>query len=361
MIARPAWAESNAFPINVHRGPMASSLQELARQSGTELLHDLNLVRGRQTVGRRQQDTEERVGFVDEPLKWRANGGAKWTVGRTMIGANLQFFGKYWIAVSELLFEADYNEGPQGSKYVKAQAYIDLYKPTLQYPLGWQRSRDERRFPVINLLGHTPPYQADPDLGGAQYSFYGDPHQSRFELTPNAKFWANHHPQRRRKKRHARCQQPQARPHDEIPPRRIGRRGMASREWTRIAVRISSSSAWSKQDQTSLARFRACLWLSCATSQFSSVSLKPARQCATKQAATKSGAIFPRRSPLTVSSSMAHFDFLDEGRSALIERFITALTQLPNLMLGPRQDNVPAEARSTLHLSISNFVLYRII
>jgi iron complex outermembrane receptor protein len=172
---------AESFDARLHwRMPLGSGILRV-RGSATRQLHN--------RASGSSQETEERVSFVNGPLKWRANGGAEWTIGPMMLGANLQYFSGYRIASSGLLAEAFYNEGPQGTRSVKAQAYFDIYA-SRRFRTHWAGGDHETTpdFGVINFFDHAPPYQADPSLRGAQYSPYGDPRQRRFELTLNAAF-----------------------------------------------------------------------------------------------------------------------------------------------------------------------------
>jgi outer membrane receptor protein involved in Fe transport len=131
----------------------------------------------------------EQAGYVSGPLKWRANGGAEWIVGRTMIGTNVQYFSRYRIIDAAAVSVAYISETPQGSKYVKAQAYVDLYA-SRRLPIYWG-GRDHPLsldLAVINLFDHAPPYQANSSFLGSLVSQYGDPRRRRFELTLNASF-----------------------------------------------------------------------------------------------------------------------------------------------------------------------------
>jgi outer membrane receptor protein involved in Fe transport len=132
----------------------------------------------------------QRVGFSDGPLAWRANGGAEWTVGGTMVGANVQYFSRYRVVGSDLVSVAYLTEAAQGSKYVSAQAYVDLYA-SHRFHIHWAGA--DRQMSVdlaaINVFDHTPPFQSSSSYyGGPQFSLYGDPRQRRFELTLNAGF-----------------------------------------------------------------------------------------------------------------------------------------------------------------------------
>jgi len=135
------------------------------------------------------QDRVEYDGFVDGPLKWRANGGADWICGRTTLGANIQYFGHYRIAGATLLAFADLAEDPQGSRYVKAQAYVDLHARR-RFRTRWAGSDHQMSIDlgIINLFDHAPPFEQMNYAPSPQYSTYGDPRERRFEITLNASF-----------------------------------------------------------------------------------------------------------------------------------------------------------------------------
>ncbi len=128
----------------------------------------------------------EEVGYQGGPLKWRANGGGEWKIGPTSVGANLQYFGRYRAIGYSLVDVAYLAETAQGSKYVKAQAYLDLYA-SRRFTSRWAGADHPMSVDVgvINLFDHMPSYEA---LSISQYSHYGDPRQRRFELTLNAGF-----------------------------------------------------------------------------------------------------------------------------------------------------------------------------
>jgi hypothetical protein len=126
-------------------------------------------------------------GFVDGPLMWRANAGAEWTKGRTTLGANLQYFSSYRIVGAEYLAFTAVAEDPQGSKFVKAQAYLDI-SASRRFQTYWAGAGHIviLDLGIVNVLDHAPPYQAY--SSGPQYSPYGDPRQRRFEFTLNTQF-----------------------------------------------------------------------------------------------------------------------------------------------------------------------------
>jgi outer membrane receptor protein involved in Fe transport len=124
------------------------------------------------------------IDYYRSPLRWRANGGVEWTIGTTSIGANLQFFGRYKNYPAAARSFAEPFIEVQGSKWVHAQAYLDMsasHRFRVRGPGGdHQISLD---FGIVNLLDHAAPYEGSPDFLGPQYSQYGDPRGRRFELT----------------------------------------------------------------------------------------------------------------------------------------------------------------------------------
>jgi iron complex outermembrane receptor protein len=133
---------------------------------------------------------EERAGYSSGPLKWRANGGAEWTIGPTMIGANLQYFARYRLAYSDaVLCCYEHSEQVQGSKYVKAQTYLDLYA-SRRFRVRWggRDSEVSVDLGIVNIFDAAPPYQNSGSYDVSMSSFYGDPRQRRVELTLNSSF-----------------------------------------------------------------------------------------------------------------------------------------------------------------------------
>lgn len=135
----------------------------------------------------------ERTGFMDGPVRWRANGGATWTRGATAIDLNLQYFHSYRVisATSAVIPTLPISEVLllrfQARDRIPAQVYLDLaarrrFEITVSGPL---RSV-ELRLGILNLLDHSPPILADP--GSLGYSAYGDPRRRRFELVVASEF-----------------------------------------------------------------------------------------------------------------------------------------------------------------------------
>jgi hypothetical protein len=141
---------------------------------------------------RRKADPEspvvDYVGYADGPLAWRANGGLDWSKGATTVGFNVSYYARYRVydrldtaatAAALTLW--------QGSPWVRAQAYVDLFA-TRQLSFGKVSGARELqvRFGVQNVLDSSPPVIARPVVFGFtsfNYSSYGDPRRRRFELS----------------------------------------------------------------------------------------------------------------------------------------------------------------------------------
>jgi outer membrane receptor protein involved in Fe transport len=132
---------------------------------------------------------EERTGYRNGPLKWRANGGAEWTLGATTIGANLQYFSRYRVYEQKYAGSSGSDILLQGSKWVRPQMYLDLFV-SHRFPIRWAGS--DRAVGVdlgiVNVFDQAPPYETFGLADGPQYSFYGDPRRRRLELTLNSSF-----------------------------------------------------------------------------------------------------------------------------------------------------------------------------
>jgi outer membrane receptor protein involved in Fe transport len=132
------------------------------------------------------------AGYLEGPLKRRANGGFDWSKGPLTVGANAQYFGSSLIydrgSIPGLLDE-DYLR-VQGSARVPSQTYLDLFA-------SWRLSA---RHPgpvdsftldlgVVNVLDRSPPREsAGVTFDGPGYSRYGDPRLRRFELGVSCQF-----------------------------------------------------------------------------------------------------------------------------------------------------------------------------
>jgi outer membrane receptor protein involved in Fe transport len=129
------------------------------------------------------------VGFVDGPLRWRGNAGIDWENGPFTIGANGQYYGRYFAVAA-----ADGAPGEEMSAKldlpgvrIPSQVYFDMttvYRFSL--PTGAGRARMlELSFSIQNLFDRRPPIVSQSEFG---YSFYGDPRRRRFEVSATAHF-----------------------------------------------------------------------------------------------------------------------------------------------------------------------------
>jgi iron complex outermembrane receptor protein len=136
---------------------------------------------------------DKRIAYLGGPLRWRANGGMDWTYKRTTFGANAQYFSHYRIYAFN---GGDPNDalgfdpiGGQGSRFVKAQAYLDLaVRHRLQVQWAGKRRDLGIDFGIVNVLDRAPPYEYSDGGLGPMISWYGDPRGRRFELSFNASF-----------------------------------------------------------------------------------------------------------------------------------------------------------------------------
>ena len=135
------------------------------------------------------QPNEERAGYMGGPLKWRANGGADWSAGRTTIGANRQYFSRYRV-FSEGQIPTNPSEIKwQGSEWVKSQAYLDLYASrSFPLPDNSLLRNVELNFGLVNVFDKQPPREFGQPGGGPGYSRYGDPRGRRLELVLSAEY-----------------------------------------------------------------------------------------------------------------------------------------------------------------------------
>ncbi|MFZ0266160.1 TonB-dependent receptor plug domain-containing protein [Caulobacter sp.] len=141
---------------------------------------------------RRKADPESPVvnyvGYADGPLAWRANGGLDWSNGATTLGFNVSYYGRYRVHDRlETAANAAVLTQWQGSPWVRAQAYVDLFAT---HKLTFGKTSDpqdlEVRFGVQNVLDSSPPLIARPVRFGFtsfNYSPHGDPRRRRFELS----------------------------------------------------------------------------------------------------------------------------------------------------------------------------------
>jgi len=135
---------------------------------------------------------EHLAGFRSGPLRWRANGGAEWTVGRSLLGANVQYLSRYRIAPSDkYLCCATGTERLQGSRYVPRQIYLDLYASrSFSLPWAGKDTAFSLDLGIVNIFDTRPPYDAVNAFIGdtSNYSPYGDPRRRRIEIGLNANF-----------------------------------------------------------------------------------------------------------------------------------------------------------------------------
>ena len=131
----------------------------------------------------------EQAGYRTGPLKWRANGGADWSIGATTLGANVQFFSRYRIVDS--LFAAADTTTPafQGSGWVRSQTYVDLHASRrFELRNAGPLHGLEVNFGIINLFDKAPPRETGYPVSAPGYSRYGDPRGRRFELVLSSEF-----------------------------------------------------------------------------------------------------------------------------------------------------------------------------
>jgi iron complex outermembrane receptor protein len=133
----------------------------------------------------------QHAGYQDGPLKWRANAGADWSSARLSLGANLQYFGSYFIFPSGLSPDVnDLKAQIQGGAKVPSQIYLDLHA-TWRAPT---READPSRgltveFGIVNVFDTAPPRESPAVVTGSPaYSRYGDPRQRRFEIVLSRHF-----------------------------------------------------------------------------------------------------------------------------------------------------------------------------
>jgi outer membrane receptor protein involved in Fe transport len=129
-------------------------------------------------------------GYFEEPLEWRANGGADWVVGSQTVSFNVQYFGGY--SISSPAYGAagePFVEQYQGSNRVPAQAYLDLHFSKRFALPPTALARDVKLdVGVINVFDKAPPRITSYAYGAFGYSLYGDPRQRRFQISFGASF-----------------------------------------------------------------------------------------------------------------------------------------------------------------------------
>jgi iron complex outermembrane recepter protein len=132
----------------------------------------------------------QNAGYLNGPLKWRANGGFDWTKDPLTIGANVQYFGSSLVLQSGALASFNALEvQAQGSRNIPSQAYLDLHAGW-RFSIGGRSQPDDLAvdFGIINVLDKAPPRETAVLFTGPGYSRYGDPRQRRFELVLSGRF-----------------------------------------------------------------------------------------------------------------------------------------------------------------------------
>ena len=142
------------------------------------------------TEGGLFQANVQTAGYVNSPLVWRANAGADWSWGTLTIGANVQYFGRYYVyPAADDAFIDGLDAAVQGSDDVPAQTYIDL-RISERFPLprsGFAKNL-EVDFGVENLFDTAPPRVTAVGINAPSYSQFGDPLRRRFELVLSSRF-----------------------------------------------------------------------------------------------------------------------------------------------------------------------------
>jgi iron complex outermembrane receptor protein len=130
---------------------------------------------------------DRRVGYLDGPLRLRANMGLDWTYRRTTFGGAVQYFSHY--RNYYFLSPNANSRAAQGSEFIAAQAYVDL---SLRQRLSAQWAGRQRGLSLdlglVNVLNRRPPYDFSGGIGGGLFSWYSDPRGRRLELSLNAAF-----------------------------------------------------------------------------------------------------------------------------------------------------------------------------
>ena len=130
----------------------------------------------------------DRVGYREDPLRWRGNAGVQWARGLLSLDLNAQYlcrssprFSAYSKVVAQ---NAAYN---QTRTYTPSRLYLDLTaRRRFDIPAGHGLESLNVRFAVQNLLDSSPPIVADPNNMG--YDYRGDPRRRRFELSVSGRF-----------------------------------------------------------------------------------------------------------------------------------------------------------------------------
>ncbi len=105
-----------------------------------------------------------------------------------MVGLNVQYYDRYrptYFDTSNFANNATIIAN-QGSRWIPAQAYVDLSARRRFRVPATPLKTFELSFGLINLFDKRPPLVAQTGLPG--YSYYGDPRRRRFELVLSAGF-----------------------------------------------------------------------------------------------------------------------------------------------------------------------------
>ena len=138
----------------------------------------------------RFKDVVHWAGYIDGPLKRRANGGFDWSARQLTVGGNLQYFGSTLIFGHNFLLGPDETSIPiQGSSRIPSQTYLDLYG-SWRFATQNLGPVEELKldFGVVNVLDKAPPRETYSLEFGPGYSRYGDPRMRRFELGISCRF-----------------------------------------------------------------------------------------------------------------------------------------------------------------------------
>lgn len=130
----------------------------------------------------------ERVGYREDPLRWRGNAGVQWARGPLRLDLNAQYLGRSsprFSAYSKVV--AQNAARNQTRTYTPSRIYLDLTaRRRFAVPAGHALRSLDIRFAVQNLLDKSPPIVADPNNMG--YDYRGDPRRRRFELSVSSHF-----------------------------------------------------------------------------------------------------------------------------------------------------------------------------
>lgn len=108
--------------------------------------------------------------------------------GSTVLGAGVQYFGKYRItAVGQGPAETDFLGILQGSSWVAPQAHLDL-NASRRFRLGGSLREVRVDIVAVNLLDKSPPREVGVTTGAPGYSRYGDPRRRRFDIVLSSGF-----------------------------------------------------------------------------------------------------------------------------------------------------------------------------